>query len=150
MPMFHDPDRPSDELGKMQPPRASAMIERKVSEESIRTEFCEGPVLDDSHSPPPELQPNASFSALSVEISDRAEFIERLKRGESPTWVPNRKVGLLLLCYRIPLRRTILASNMSLVTHETSIITDSGRHVSCVHALCACFDEMQSAGEQKK
>ena len=25
--------------------------------------------------------------------SDRAELIERLKRGESPTWVPNRAVS---------------------------------------------------------
>ena len=25
--------------------------------------------------------------------TDRAELIERLKRGESPTWVPNRAVS---------------------------------------------------------
>ena len=116
MPMFRDTDVPLDGLGKMQPPRTFAIIERKFSEESIRTEFCEGPVLDDLHSPSPELQPKTSINAVSVEISDRAELIERLKRGESPTWVPNRKVGLLLLCYKIPIRCTALAFNLYLIT----------------------------------
>ena len=124
-----------DELGKMQPPQASAMIERKVSEESIRTEFCEGPVLDDSHPTPSEVQFKASFNAASVEISDRAELIERLKKGENPTWVPNRKVGLLLLCYRIPIRHTNLACNMYSVTHKNPIIIDSVCDVICVYAL---------------
>lgn len=55
------------------------------SEESIRTELCEGPVPD---SPRPQT-PEQEFTSP---ISDRAELIERLKRGESPTWVPNRHV----------------------------------------------------------
>ncbi len=60
---------------------------RRLSEESIRTDLCEGPVLDSPPRPvtPQQLVPQA--------VSDRAELIERLKRGESPTWVPNRHVS---------------------------------------------------------
>ncbi|GJC77941.1 uncharacterized protein ColLi_00779 [Colletotrichum liriopes] len=56
---------------------------RRLSEESIRTELCEGPILE---SPRPST-PESDAAAVT---SDRAELIERLKRGESPTWVPNR------------------------------------------------------------
>ncbi|GKT45568.1 uncharacterized protein ColSpa_05749 [Colletotrichum spaethianum] len=61
-------------------------LARKLSEESIRTELCEGPILE---SPRPST-PESDSAAVT---SDRAELIERLKRGESPTWVPNRHVG---------------------------------------------------------
>jgi hypothetical protein len=61
-------------------------LSRKLSEESIRTELCEGPVPD---SPPRPRTPDQE----SATCSDRAELIERLKRGESPTWVPNRHVS---------------------------------------------------------
>lgn len=59
---------------------------RRLSEESIRTELCEGPVPD---SP---VRPSTPQEAVSHAVRDRAELIERLKRGESPTWVPNRHV----------------------------------------------------------
>lgn len=61
-------------------------LSRRVSEESIRTELCEGPIPD---SPPKSSAPE---EAVSNAVSDRAELIERLKRGESPTWIPNRHV----------------------------------------------------------
>ncbi|CAM1511598.1 Fc.00g091110.m01.CDS01 [Cosmosporella sp. VM-42] len=64
---------------------------RRLSEESIRTELCEGPVPD---SPQP---PNTPRSDDETAISDRVELIERLKRGESPTWIPNRHVNRLAL-----------------------------------------------------
>ncbi|KAI0379795.1 hypothetical protein F5Y04DRAFT_259156 [Hypomontagnella monticulosa] len=58
-------------------------LRRKHSEESISTDLCEGPILDDATPRTPERnQP--------TECSDRSELIERLKRGESPTWKPNR------------------------------------------------------------
>lgn len=58
----------------------------RVSEESIRTEFCEGPV-DSPYSPatPERKLP----SALTY---DRAELMHLLKRKESPNWVPGRHV----------------------------------------------------------
>jgi hypothetical protein len=61
-------------------------LARKLSEESIRTELCEGPIPD---TPP---LPSPDDADTQAHISDRAELIERLKRGESPTWVPNRHV----------------------------------------------------------
>ena len=67
-------------------------LTRKLSEESIRTELCEGPVPD---SPPRPITPEQDV----VTCSDRAELIERLKRGESPTWVPNRHVSPITLLH---------------------------------------------------
>lgn len=66
-------------------------LAHRVSEESIRTDLCEGPLQEapggsKPRSPEPEL--------CVTTTSDRAELIERLKRGESPTWVPNRRVRL--------------------------------------------------------
>ncbi|CRK38417.1 hypothetical protein BN1723_015321 [Verticillium longisporum] len=58
---------------------------RKLSEESIRTELCEGPVPD---SP----RPATADADLEASTSNRAELIERLKRGESPTWIPARRL----------------------------------------------------------
>jgi hypothetical protein len=70
------------------------VITRRVSEESIRTELCEGPVLDS-----PEDERNIPTRALESNFklpihgtSDRVELIQRLKRGESSTWLPNRNV----------------------------------------------------------
>ncbi|KAK7737575.1 hypothetical protein SLS63_002704 [Diaporthe eres] len=64
-------------------------LRRQLSEESIRTELCEGPVPDTSgpSSPTPGLSVNTT--------SDRIELIERLKRGESPTWSPKRHLESL-------------------------------------------------------
>ncbi|KAI1105153.1 hypothetical protein F4804DRAFT_304862 [Jackrogersella minutella] len=59
-------------------------LQRKQSEESISTELCEGPVPDIEIPRTPERSP-------PTECSDRSELIERLKRGESPTWKPSRR-----------------------------------------------------------
>lgn len=68
-------------------PLDNISLSRKFSEESLRTEFCEGPVPE---SPRPETPEQEG----SPTCSDRAELIERLKKGESPTWVPNRFVRI--------------------------------------------------------
>ncbi|KAM0259029.1 hypothetical protein ACHAQJ_003528 [Trichoderma viride] len=69
----------------------SASRNRRFSEESLRLELCEGPVPDS-----PEVRPLTSKSDEETRISDRAELIQRLKRGESPTWVPNRHLESIL------------------------------------------------------
>jgi len=75
------------------------VITRKSSEESIRTELCEGPLLDspadESVLANEQLESNLKFPIHGT--SDRAELIERLKRGESPTWLPNRNVGAKII-----------------------------------------------------
>jgi hypothetical protein len=76
------------------PPTAETM-RRKASEESIRTELCEGPIPD---SPSYGASPQ-NFAKIEIVrdasrgVSNRVELIERLKRGESPTWVPTRHVS---------------------------------------------------------
>lgn len=105
MPIFHDPDLRlinAKETPKAKGDRASSpVVMRKPSEESIRTEFCDGPEPET-----PDwisgLEDKAAAMAECKEpgarTSDRAELIERIKRGESPTWVPNPRVRLHLPC----------------------------------------------------
>ncbi|KAL2023383.1 hypothetical protein VTK56DRAFT_2740 [Thermocarpiscus australiensis] len=71
------------------PPAAGRWLSRKLSEESIRTELCEGPIPD---SP---CRPATPEQTVSHGVSDRAELIERLKRGESPSWIPSRHLESL-------------------------------------------------------
>ena len=95
MPMFLDLDGNSDKVDIKPSSPETAMIERRLSEESVRTEDCDGPLLDDfedGRRSPTVL--SEVKEKESIETSDRAELIERIKRGESPTWVPNRKVRL--------------------------------------------------------
>ncbi|KAK5660414.1 hypothetical protein OQA88_12957 [Cercophora sp. LCS_1] len=74
----------SDPIPIQSPEGHRRSLSRRISEESIRTELCEGPIPD---SPPKPATPE---QAVNNAVSDRAELIERLKRGESPTWIPNR------------------------------------------------------------
>jgi hypothetical protein len=74
----------------------AAPLARRVSEESIRTELCEGPLPDSPRDSPPTAA-SPDDSEVSHATSDRAELIERLKRGESPTWIPNRRVRLAVV-----------------------------------------------------
>ncbi|KAK4103578.1 hypothetical protein N658DRAFT_514405 [Parathielavia hyrcaniae] len=78
------PHRGSAPIPIQTPPGNPGWLSRRLSEESIRTELCEGPVLE---SPP---RPRTPKHPVCQAVSDRAELIERLKRGESPTWIPNR------------------------------------------------------------
>ena len=104
MPMFLDLDATSDKVDIKPSSPEMAMIERRLSEESVRTEDCDGPLLDDFEDD--RRRPTVVLEVKekeSVETSDRAELIERIKRGESPTWVPNRKVQL----YPFPKGQTV-------------------------------------------
>lgn len=77
-------------LDKMRRQTPSRPMSRRASEESIRTDLCEGPLPDNSQPRSPERKPELDLVTMTT--SDRADLIERLKRGESPTWVPNRRV----------------------------------------------------------
>ena len=68
---------------------------RRMSEESVRTEYCDGPVLDpamDDTALRPGEEGRISNNGEAI-CSDRAELMERIKRGESPTWKPNQAVS---------------------------------------------------------
>ncbi|KAK4134232.1 hypothetical protein BT67DRAFT_456193 [Trichocladium antarcticum] len=99
MPIFHDHvpglGKPASDyvdsapIPIQSPPGMGRWLSRRLSEESIRTELCEGPVPD---SPRTLATPERSVPHA---VSDRAELIARLKRGESPTWIPNRHLESL-------------------------------------------------------
>ncbi|KAI9783769.1 MAG: hypothetical protein M1839_003105 [Geoglossum umbratile] len=95
MPIFHDPDSAAvscefaDRLDDAASRDAVAM--RRPSEESIRTQFLDGPLPDcDVEPTSPTQEVLTAMTDANLGISDRVELIERIKRGESPTWVPNR------------------------------------------------------------
>ncbi|KAB8303459.1 hypothetical protein EYC80_004881 [Monilinia laxa] len=73
-------------------------ITRKYSEDSIRTELCEGPVPDTPEGPKtkPTLELDTNLNISYNDITDRGELIERLKMGESPNWLPNLNLESLL------------------------------------------------------
>ncbi|KAI1470978.1 uncharacterized protein F4812DRAFT_419687 [Daldinia caldariorum] len=66
----------------------NSALRKKRSEESISSELCDGPIED---TPAPQKPEKNS----PTECTDRSELIERLKRGESPTWRPNRHFGAI-------------------------------------------------------
>ncbi|KAJ6447132.1 succinate dehydrogenase [Purpureocillium lavendulum] len=68
--------------------RPSSPKLRRLSEESLRTELCEGPVPD---SPPYPSTPPRNSSGDGGAF-DRTELIERLKRGDTAAWIPSRQV----------------------------------------------------------
>ncbi|TVY44580.1 Uncharacterized protein LSUB1_G000846, partial [Lachnellula subtilissima] len=115
MPIFQDdlvsgqvsPDTPAKKSRSHSPLEAIPMT-RKVSEESIRTELCEGPLLDT-----PEEQRNSSVGILDASFSfpihgtsDRGEIISRLKKS-------NRNLESLLQDYETPQKPTANASSPS-------------------------------------
>ena len=128
MPMFREDDmgprnsRDSDSqcpdsapIPIQTPPGMGRWLSHRLSEESIRTELCEGPLPD---TPPKPATPE---EAVSRAVSDRAELIERLKRGESPTWIPNRHV-----CFRIPKPRLISNPWLTPVIAGIVVSSDQG------------------------
>jgi hypothetical protein len=78
---------PPNQLHSHEQSYGDRLLSRKLSEESIRTELCDGPIPDSPLARTPEDNNNSS-----PPCTDRADLIERLKRGESPTWIPYRHV----------------------------------------------------------
>lgn len=77
--MYQDPDRQRQAVAKPTSPLIPPPLSHRPSEDSIRTEFCEGPLLD---------VPNRSATPKS---DDRLH----LEDGESPQSVPNDRQQLI-------------------------------------------------------
>ena len=95
MPIHQDPEQQLCKAHKDEELPQRHVNRRRLSEESIRTEFCDGPVPDiatDHGALQTGREGRASNNGEAV-CSDRAELIERIKRGESPTWIPNQAVS---------------------------------------------------------
>lgn len=102
MPIFQDdigtgastpPDRPGIPVASSD---GGSAMRRQLSEESIRTELCEGLVLETTsgaeNSSSPVSSPNGAPTHATSVASDRVGFIERLKRGQNSTWLSNQDV----------------------------------------------------------
>ena len=101
MPIFQDPEqrflKPDRPLTSSHHP---IPLKPKTSEDSIRTEFCDGPLpdppswdLEENQHGGQESDGPAAQARGGVCTSDRNELMERIKRGESPTWVPSQTVS---------------------------------------------------------
>ncbi|OAR00083.1 hypothetical protein LLEC1_01081 [Akanthomyces lecanii] len=97
MPIFQeDIDHTRPARGELQPSRRpptrhAPLGSRRLSEESLPVELCEGPIPDS-----PEQRPKTPESQNGSHMIDRSVLIERIKRGESPSWIPDRHVGHLV------------------------------------------------------
>lgn len=123
---------------------------RKVSEKSIRTELCDGPVPDDptwdkARGVEKDMM---SYSHVGTCTSDRIELMERIKRGESPTWVPKQSVRRK--------RRTavqlkyVLADSISwLLRHKDWDSFRRAPWVSTYMLGCSVYDLPKSLRERK-
>lgn len=97
MPIFHDPDLrlASDEEEKEAVEQTKPFTPmRRLSEESLRTEFCDGP---EPGFPQRIISRENGTSIVTGKdngntTSDREDLIKRIKRGESPTWIPSAAV----------------------------------------------------------
>ncbi|KAM3512699.1 hypothetical protein MY11210_003652 [Beauveria gryllotalpidicola] len=101
MPIFQeDIDHARPPLGPPQPSRrsppqnaarlvvdAAPLGPRCLSQESLPVELCEGPIPDS-----PGKCSQTPENHNGSHMLDRTELIERLKRGGSPSWIPNRRL----------------------------------------------------------
>ncbi|KAJ6783137.1 hypothetical protein PWT90_01435 [Aphanocladium album] len=100
MPIFQEdidharppPGEPQPSRRSPQPATTSRLVvdaahlgPRRLSEESLPVELCEGPIPDS-----PKQRPETPENQNESHMLDRSVLIERLKRGESPSWIPNR------------------------------------------------------------
>lgn len=97
MPIFQDPDR---QCGYDEP-RHSSLEQTKDTERLLGKAEHEEPSEEFTRAPNDRdverLSPVDSMetSSPTLEISDREELMQSIKRGESPTWVLNRTVSWL-------------------------------------------------------
>lgn len=94
MPIHQHPEQHFPKFYKQADVSQCHLNTRRLSEESIRTEYCDGPIPDiplDDVALQTGGEGRVSNNGEAI-CSDRAELIERIKRGESPTWIPNQAV----------------------------------------------------------
>ena len=74
-------------ISDTQPPPPPPGNLRRLSEESLPVELCEGPLSDSptKQTPPPPLSDAPTGRHWDGHSSDRTDLIERLKRAQNPT-----------------------------------------------------------------
>ncbi|RDW92142.1 hypothetical protein BP5796_01536 [Coleophoma crateriformis] len=95
MPIFQDDlgggrELQPKEVSTSSPPFPDPELRRKASEESIRTDLCEGPIPDSPvrQTASPLNSADPFVFSLPSRV-DRVELIQRLKQGDSPSWLQN-------------------------------------------------------------
>ena len=117
MPIFQEPDYILPKRVQASELPSRDIIMRRPSEESIRTEFCDGPLPDTPLENTLETrdhrrrEDSPGNNGYGVCTSDRIELMERIKRGESPTWVPSQTVCQSRL---LSLGSTLLSLSLSI------------------------------------
>ena len=95
MPIHQDPEKQLSKTYNHEELPQPDINMRRPSEESVRTAYRDGPSPDiamDHVALQAGREGRVSNNGEAV-CSDRAELIERIKRGESPTWIPNQAVS---------------------------------------------------------
>ncbi|KAI9793933.1 MAG: hypothetical protein M1833_000502 [Piccolia ochrophora] len=91
MPILYDLDEASPPDPGFQKLANHDAGERDRSETRVEAEYPDGPCSDSENDDPSLTKAVlAAINDNSLGVSDRVELIERIKRGESPTWMPNR------------------------------------------------------------
>lgn len=95
MPIVQDPDKSLPLAPKIWPDRLQSRIQKLPDEFNRTTAFLDGPVDVPSWIPSLEAKAEAMVQiGGETRTSDRQELMERIKRGESPTWVPRHAVRI--------------------------------------------------------
>ncbi|KAL8949778.1 MAG: hypothetical protein Q9222_004140 [Ikaeria aurantiellina] len=96
MPIVQDPDYFFSGQDEPHDPSTSHLTKPRTSDESIRIGSCDGPIpsgpsLDKRRQGDVGYRQGGSENVHgTVCTSDRNELMERIKRGESPTWIPSQ------------------------------------------------------------
>lgn len=95
MPIVQDPDKSLPLISKIWPENLQSRIQKLPDEIKKPTSFLDGPVDVPNWIPSLEAKAEAMVQiGGEARTSDRQELMERIKRGESPTWVPRHAVRI--------------------------------------------------------
>lgn len=95
MPIFQDPDQPFLPTTSTTQPSCCDCTTQTRSKDPTAAEFRHGPgstIFNWNRPQTLAREVLPSNEAAGAVTSDRAELMERIKRGESPTWVPKQPV----------------------------------------------------------
>lgn len=95
MPIVQDPEKSLPLVSKIWPENLQSRIQKLPDEIKKPTSFLDGPVDVPKWIPTLEAKAEAMVQiGGEARTSDRQELMERIKRGESPTWVPRHAVRI--------------------------------------------------------
>lgn len=95
MPIVQDPDKSLPLASKIWPENVQSRIQKLPDEINRTIPFLDGPVGVPSWIPSLEAKAEVMVqTGGEARTSDRQELMERIKRGESPTWVPSHAVRI--------------------------------------------------------